>query len=66
MTTVRAKPYKAVRKNGYYIVEDVRTGEIASFPSTRSAASANAAILNRAYAEALADPLMAERMRRAG
>ena len=48
-------PYKAQERNGYWIAIDTRTGDVASYPTTRAQAKRDAATLNRAYAEAVAN-----------
>lgn len=46
------KPYEAQERNGYWIAVDARTGNVASYPTTRAQAKRDADTLNRAYAEA--------------
>jgi hypothetical protein len=48
-------PYKATARPGYWILVDTRTGEIASYPTTKRNCAAEAATMNRAYAEAVAE-----------
>lgn len=48
------RPYAAVEKPGYWILIDRRTGEPASYPTTERACRSEAALMNRAYREALA------------
>ena len=49
------KPYEAQERAGYWILVDKRTGDVASYPTTKANAKAEAALMNRAYAEALAE-----------
>ena len=51
------KPYKAEERDGYWIVvytNDAGLSGLASYPATKSKAKAEAAYMNRVYAEALA------------
>jgi hypothetical protein len=50
------KPYKVEKREGYYIVVDSRTFNApASYPTTKRNAEAEAATLNTAFAEAVAE-----------
>jgi hypothetical protein len=51
---VADRPYKAEERNGYWLLVDTRTGEPASYPTTKANARAEASLMNRAYADALA------------
>jgi hypothetical protein len=51
------KPYVIEQRHDYFVVVDSRNGQLSSFPSSKSAARANAAVLNRAYAEAMAEEI---------
>ena len=55
MTAQTAKPYRAEQRNGYWIAVDSRTGEVASYPAGKRACIAEVSILNRAYAEIMAE-----------
>lgn len=49
------KPYKAERRNTYWMAVDTRTGRHVSYPTPNKRQCANeVATLNRAYAEAVA------------
>lgn len=48
------KPYKAIEKSGYWIAVDLRTGQSASYPATKSRARQEATFLNKCYAAAIA------------
>lgn len=52
-------PFKAEKRNGYWILVDSRTGEIASYPTTKSNCQFEADTMNRAYAEAVAERVSA-------
>lgn len=47
-------PYKAEKRNGYWILVDSRTGDIASYPTTKRNCENEAGIMNAAYKEAIA------------
>lgn len=53
-TSTQAGPFKAEKRNGYWILVDTRSGGIASFPTTKSNCLAEAELMNRAYADAVA------------
>lgn len=53
--SMTAKPFKAVERSGYWIAIDTRTDKVASYPTTKRQARADAATLNRVYAEAYAE-----------
>lgn len=48
------KPYKAVERNGYYVVVDSRNGNLASYPTTRGTARSFARLMNDEYVRAIA------------
>ena len=48
-----AQPYKAVERAGYWLCTDMRTGDPASFPTTKSNARAEARLMNRCYNDAM-------------
>jgi hypothetical protein len=48
-------PYRAEKRNGYWVLIDGRTGAIASYPTTKANCQAEAKVMNAAYAEALAE-----------
>ena len=50
-----AGPYKAEAWPGFWILVDTRTGEPASFPTTKSKCQREAAFMNRTYAELMAE-----------
>lgn len=47
-------PYKAQDCDGYWILIDTRTGEPASFPTSKAKCQAEAKLMNAAYREAVA------------
>ena len=49
----KTSPYGAEKRNGYWILIDRRTGEPASYPTTKRRAQDEATVMNRAYQEAL-------------
>lgn len=54
------KPFVAEQRSGYWILVDSRTGDTASYPvGTKRACKAEADIMNRAYAEAVAEQVSA-------
>lgn len=49
-------PYKSEQRNGYWIALDTRTGKGVSYPAANQRkCEVEVAILNRAYAEAVAE-----------
>lgn len=48
------KVFKAEERSGYWICVDTRTGGHVSYPTTKANAQAEARVMNRAYAEAIA------------
>jgi hypothetical protein len=48
-------PFKAEKRNGYWVLVDTRTGQLASFPTTKNRCQAEAEFMNRTYAEILAE-----------
>jgi hypothetical protein len=49
-----AEPFRAEKRNGYWVLVDTRTGQLASFPTTKNRCLAEAEFMNRTYAEILA------------
>lgn len=47
------KPYKATEKSGYWVLIDMRTGQPASYPTSKANCQREAQLMNRCYAEAL-------------
>lgn len=48
-------PFKAEKRNGYWVLVDSRSGALASYPTTKGKCQAEAAQMNRLYAEAVAE-----------
>ncbi len=49
------KPYKATERSGYWVLIDQRTGEPASYPTTKVKCQQEARFMNQCYADALQD-----------
>lgn len=48
------KPFKAEERNGYWILVRTNSGEIASYPTTKAKAQAEARYMNKIAAEYIA------------
>lgn len=51
------KPYQAIEKSAYWILIDTRTGQPASYPTTRAQAKREERLMNDAYADAVRQEL---------
>lgn len=52
---MKARPYRAQERSGYWIAIDTRSGEPVSYPTTQANAKREAGFMNRAYSQALAE-----------
>jgi hypothetical protein len=57
--TTQQGPFVPEESGGYWVLVDSRTGGAVSYPTTKRNCSAEAATMNRAYAEAIAEQVQA-------
>lgn len=52
---MQSAPFQPEKRDGYWVLVDTRNGQVASYPTTKRQCAAEAATMNRVYAEAIAE-----------